>query len=108
MKISPFCWDCPSRWQRFIGRGARCCIHLFQPTVLQITREYIKPYKAGAATTKRESAFVAAMNEGQVAGALRCAELDVREIASAFSRWYRSFAEWEEDNKIVDKNPFAQ
>lgn len=33
--------------------------------VLQITREYIKPYKANAAHDKTESAFIAAMSRAK-------------------------------------------
>jgi hypothetical protein len=75
------------------------------PTVLQITIEYSKPYKGGAAHDKTESAFVAAMTRAKFpAYYVGMDSMSGRSRALFFTR-YNSFAEWEKDNKIVDKTP---
>jgi hypothetical protein len=72
--------------------------------VLQITREYIKPYKGGMAHDKTESAFIAAETR---------AKLPVHYVAlnslsgksrALFLTAYGSFDEWEKDNTLIDKN----
>ncbi len=62
MKIlSPVLYGAVPRGRcKLIRRGARCFIHLTIPKILQITIEYPKPYKGGAAHDKTESAFVLA------------------------------------------------
>ena len=73
--------------------------------VLQITREYTKAYKNGMAHDKTESAFVQAMTKAKFpAYYLGLTSLSGKS-RSIFLTRYDSFAEWEKDNKIVDKNP---
>jgi hypothetical protein len=75
------------------------------PAVLQITREYTKPYKGGAAHDKTESGFITAMNRAKVpAYYVGMDSMSGKSRALFFTR-YASFAEWEKDNKMVDKNP---
>lgn len=72
------------------------------PMVLQITREYLKPYKGGMAHDKTESAFVAALTKAKFpAYYLGINSLSGRERALYLTH-YDSFAEWEKDNKIID------
>ncbi len=72
--------------------------------VLQITREFIKPYKAGMAHDRTESAFIAAETR---------AKLPVHYVAlnslsgksrALFLTAYGSFDEWQKDNALIDKN----
>ena len=72
------------------------------PMVLQITREFLKPYKGGVAHDKTESAFVAAMTKAKFpAYYVGLNSLSGRERALYFTH-YDSFAEWEKDNKFID------
>ncbi len=74
------------------------------PMVLQITREYIKPYKGGAAHDKTESAFVAAMTKAKFpVYYVGMNSMSGRERGLYMSR-FASFAEWEKYNKMQDKN----
>ncbi|HZB88401.1 MAG TPA: hypothetical protein VE291_07080 [Terracidiphilus sp.] len=74
------------------------------PLVLQITREYVKPYKEGMAHDKTESAFIATMNKAKFpAYYVGLDSLSGRSRALFLTR-YASFAEWEQDNKIVAKD----
>lgn len=75
------------------------------PTVLQITREYIKPYKANAAHDKTESAFVAAMSRAKFPAYYVALNSMSGKSRALFLTQYPTFAEWEKDNKIVDKTP---
>lgn len=73
--------------------------------VLQITREFAKPYKNGMAHDKTESAFVQAMTKAKFpAYYLGLTSMSGKSRALYLAR-YDSFAEWEKDNKLVDKNP---
>lgn len=73
--------------------------------VLQITREYTKPYKNGMAHDKTESAFVQAMTKSKFpAYYIGLTSMSGKE-RSLFLTRYDSFADWEKDNKIVEKNP---
>jgi hypothetical protein len=75
------------------------------PPVLQITIEYSKPYKSGAAHDKTEAAFVAAMTRAKFpAHYVGMDSMSGRSRALFLTR-YNSFAEWESDNKIIDKTP---
>jgi hypothetical protein len=75
------------------------------PKVLQITREFIKPGKAGALHDKSESAFVQAMTRAKFpTHYVAMNSLSGKTRALYFTR-YDSFAAWERDNKSVDKNP---
>jgi hypothetical protein len=75
------------------------------PKVLQITREFIKPYKGGAAHDKTESAIVAAMTKAK----LPVYYLGLNSLSgksrALFIASYDSFADWEKDNKLVGRNP---
>jgi hypothetical protein len=73
--------------------------------VLQITREYTKPYKNGMAHDKTESAFVQAMTKAKVPAYYVGLTSMSGKSRSLFLSIYGSFAEWEKDNKLVDKNP---
>jgi hypothetical protein len=74
------------------------------PKILQITREFIKPYKNGMAHDKTESAFTAAMTKAKFpAYYLGLDSMSGKERALFFT-WYTSFEEWEADNKIIAKN----
>jgi hypothetical protein len=75
------------------------------PMVLQITREYTKPYKGGAAHDKTESAFIAAQARAKFPVYYTAMNSLSGRSRALFMTRYNSFAEWEKDNKIVDKNP---
>ncbi|HZL49578.1 MAG TPA: hypothetical protein VFC37_01375 [Terracidiphilus sp.] len=73
--------------------------------VLQITREYTKPYKNGMAHDKTESAFIQAMTKAKFPAYYVGLTSMSGKSRSLFLTRYDSFADWEKDNKIVDKNP---
>jgi hypothetical protein len=75
------------------------------PKVLQITREFIKPYKGGAAHDKTESAFITAMTKAKFPAYYLGLDSLSGKSRALFLTQYDSFADWEKDNKIVDKNP---
>ncbi len=75
------------------------------PQVLQITREFLKPYKAGAAHDKTESAFVAAMTKAKFPAHYVGLDSMSGKSRALFLTQYASFAEWEKDNAIVSKDP---
>ena len=75
------------------------------PKVLQITREFIKPYKGGAAHDKTESAFVVAMAKAKFPAYYVGLDSLSGKSRALFLTGYDSFDTWEEDNKLVDKNP---
>jgi hypothetical protein len=75
------------------------------PKVLQITREYTKPYKGGMAHDKTESAFVQAMTKAKFPAYYVGLTSMSGKSRSLFLTRYADFAEWEKDNKLVDKNP---
>jgi hypothetical protein len=75
------------------------------PKVLQITREFIKPYKSGAAHDKTESAFLAAMTKAKFPAYYLGLDSMSGKSRALFLTQYDSFADWEKDNKLVDKNP---
>lgn len=75
------------------------------PKVLQITVEYTKPYKGGAAHDKTESVFVAAMRRAKFPVhyvAMNALSGKSREL---FMSQFDSFAEMEKDYKSMDSNP---
>ena len=74
------------------------------PMVLQITREYTKPYKGGAAHDKTESAFIAAQARAKFPVYYIAMNSLSGRARALFMARYTSFAEWEKDNKIEDKN----
>lgn len=73
--------------------------------VLQITREYTKPYKNGMAHDKTESAFIQAMTKAKFPAYYIGLTSMSGKSRSLFLTRYANFAEWEKDNKLVDKNP---
>src|SRR5215470_18703296 len=74
------------------------------PKVLQITREYTKPGKAGQAHEKMEAAFVQAMAKAKwPTHYLALTSLSGKQRALFMTR-YASFADWEKDNNAVEKN----
>jgi hypothetical protein len=75
------------------------------PKVLQITIEYTKPYKGGAAHDKTESAFVAANERAKFPVHYVAMNALSGKSRALFMTHYDSFAEWEKDNKLVDSNP---
>ena len=75
------------------------------PKVLQITREYTKPYKNGMAHDKTESAFIQAMTKAKFPAYYLGLTSMSGKSRSLFLTRYADFAEWEKDNKLVDKNP---
>ena len=73
-------------------------------SVLQITREYVKPYKNGAAHDKSESNFTAAMAKAKFPAHYVGMTSLSGKSRSLFFTSYSSFAEWQKDNDIVGKN----
>lgn len=74
------------------------------PKVLQITREVIKPGKAGAIHDRSESNFVQAMARAKwPTHYIAMNSLSGRSRA-LYITGYASFDAWEKDNKAVDKN----
>jgi hypothetical protein len=74
------------------------------PKVLQITREYTKPGKAGMVHDKSESVFVQAMSRAKwPTHYLAVTSLSGRQRA-LFLTHYDSFEAWEKDNAAVEKN----
>jgi hypothetical protein len=72
--------------------------------VLQITREDTKPGKSGAAHDRTESAFVQAMAKAKFPAHYIALNSMSGKSRSLYLTLYDSFAEWEKDNKLVDKN----
>jgi hypothetical protein len=75
------------------------------PKVIELAREFIKPGKAGAAHDKTEAAFVAASSHGKLQGYYVALNSMSGKSRALFLTGFPSFAAWEADNKIVDKNP---
>jgi hypothetical protein len=75
------------------------------PRILQITREYTKPYKGGQAHDKTESAFVTAMSQAKFPVHYVGMNSMSGKARSLYMTRYSSFAEWENDNAMQDKNP---
>ena len=74
------------------------------PKVLVITREFLKPGRAGEVHKKAEAAFVQAMSSAKwPTHYLAATSLSGRARALFFTR-YDSFADWEKDAKATEKN----
>src|SRR6266403_5130164 len=74
------------------------------PKVLQITREFIKPGKAGMAHDKSESAFVEAMTHAQwPTHYIGMTSLSGKSRALYLTS-YESFDAWQKDTEAVAKN----
>src|ERR1039458_10906921 len=74
------------------------------PQVLQITREYLKPYKSGAAHDKTESAFIASMAKAKFPAYYVGLNSMSGKSRALYLTQYPSFAEWEKDNKLIEKD----
>ena len=74
------------------------------PKVLQITREWLKPGKGGAAHDKSEAAFVAASNHGKLQGHYVALNSISGKARALYVYSYPSMVAMEEDQKIIDKN----
>ncbi|MGA7859354.1 MAG: hypothetical protein WCA11_15575 [Terracidiphilus sp.] len=74
------------------------------PVILQITREFTKPYKGGAANDKTESAFIEAQTKAQFPAYYVAMNSMTGKARALFMTRYSSFAEWEKDNKIIETN----
>jgi hypothetical protein len=74
------------------------------PHILQITREYTKPYKGGAAHDKTESAFVDANRKAKFPANYVGMNSLTGKARSLYMTRYSSFAEWEKDNALMAKN----
>ena len=68
--------------------------------VLQITREYTKPYKNGMAHDKTESAFVQTMTKAKFPAYYVGLTSLSGKSRSLFLTIYDSFAEWGKDNDL--------
>jgi hypothetical protein len=74
------------------------------PHILQITREYTKPYKGGAAHDKTESAFIEANRQAKFPANYVGMNSLTGKARSLYMTRYSSFAEWEKDNALLAKN----
>lgn len=73
--------------------------------VLQIVREETKPGKGGAAHDKTESAFVQAMTKAKFPAHYIAMTAMSGRSRTLYLTVFDSFAEWEKDDQIVEKNP---
>jgi hypothetical protein len=73
--------------------------------VLQINREYAKPYKNGLAHDKTESAWVQTMTKAKFPAYYVGLNSLSGKSRSLFLTIYGSFDEWGKDNDLVAKNP---
>ncbi len=74
------------------------------PKVLTITREYVKPGKAGAAHDKTESAFVQAMTRAKFPTHYIALNSLSGKSRALYITPYASFEAWGNDNDAVEKN----
>ncbi|MGA2635136.1 MAG: hypothetical protein ABSF16_12950 [Terracidiphilus sp.] len=72
--------------------------------VLQITREYLKPYKSGMAHDKTESAFIAAETRAKFPVHYVSLNSLSGKSRALFLTRYGSFDEWQKANDLVDHN----
>jgi len=75
------------------------------PKILQITIEYPKPYKGGAAHDKTESAFVLAQAKAKFPVYYVAMNSMSGRMRAIYMAHYDSFADWEKYNKMQDANP---
>ncbi len=75
-----------------------------KPSVLQITREFIKPYKGGMAHDKTERAFIAAETRAKFPAYYVALNSLSGKARALFLTEYASFDEWGKDNDLVDKD----
>ncbi len=74
------------------------------PKVLQITREFVKPGKAGMAHDKTEDAFVDAMRRAKWPTYYLGMNSLSGKSRALFLTWYDSFEAWQKDSDATDKN----
>jgi hypothetical protein len=74
------------------------------PKVLQITREFTKPYRGGAGHDKSESAFVQAMTRAKFPTHYLALNSLSGKARALFLTKYDSFAVWGRDNEAISKN----
>jgi hypothetical protein len=74
------------------------------PMVLQITREFVKPYKGGAPHDKTEGAFVQAMARAKWPTHYIALNSMSGKSRALYLTAYDSFAAWEKDNKAIGDN----
>jgi hypothetical protein len=74
------------------------------PKVLQITREYTKPYKGGAAHDKTEGAFVQAMTKAKWPTHYFALNSLSGKLRALYLTHYDSLEAWEKDSAAVAKN----
>ena len=73
------------------------------PAVLQITREFVKPYRNGAAHDKTESNFAAAFARAKFpANYVGMTSMSGKSRSLYFTS-YATFAEWQKDNELEGK-----
>jgi len=74
------------------------------PKILQITREYVKPYKGGATHDKTEGAFVQAMTKAKWPTHYIALNSLSGKLRSLYFTQYESLEAWERDSAAVEKN----
>jgi hypothetical protein len=74
------------------------------PKVLQITREFLKPGKAGMIHDKSESNFVQAMERAKWPTHYIALNSMSGKSRALYLTGYDSFADWQKDNDAADKN----
>ena len=74
------------------------------PAVIQINREWLKPGRAGMLHDKTEAAFVATMNKSKVQGHYIALNSMSGKSRALYLTRYDSYAAWEADNKLFEKN----
>jgi hypothetical protein len=74
------------------------------PKVLQITREYVKPYRGGAAHDRTENAFVRAMMRAKFPTHYIALDSLSGKARALYLTWYDSFEAWGRDNETVETN----
>jgi hypothetical protein len=74
------------------------------PKILQITREYVKPYKGGATHDKTEGAFVQAMTKAKWPTHYTALNSLSGKLRSLYFTQYESLEAWEKDSASVEKN----
>jgi hypothetical protein len=75
------------------------------PKVLAIAREWVKPGKGGMVHDKSEAGFVAASTRAKLQGHYVALNAMSGKQRALYMFRYPSFEAWEQDNKIIDKNP---
>ena len=74
------------------------------PAVIQITREWLKPGKAGMVHDKSEASFVSAYTRSKAQGHYIALNSMSGKSRALYLARYDSYAAWENDNKMIAKN----